>query len=44
MEEWVKVLVAFVNDDREFDFDARDVQEMKKVTSSGNSEVHKDER
>ncbi|KAL4965230.1 alpha/beta-hydrolase [Aspergillus stella-maris] len=44
MEGWIKNLVAFVNDDGEFGFGTRGIEEMKAVTPEGKIEVRKDER
>ncbi|KAL4792477.1 Alpha/Beta hydrolase protein [Aspergillus venezuelensis] len=44
MEDWIKNLVAFVNDDKEFGFGTRSIEEIKVVTPEGGIEVRKDER
>lgn len=44
MEAWVESFVAFVNNDREFDFGTSSVDEIKVVTPEGTIEVQKDER
>ncbi|KAL4972738.1 Alpha/Beta hydrolase protein [Aspergillus desertorum] len=44
MEEWIKNLVAFVNDDASFEFGTRTVQEMKVVSPEGVIEIENDER
>lgn len=44
MEEWIQILVAFVNDDRSYDFGTTSVEEMKVATSQGTIEVQQDGR
>ena len=44
MEDWIQNLVAFVNDDAEFEFGTRRIEEMKVVSPEGRIEVVVDER
>ena len=44
MEDWIQILVAFVNDDRGFEFGAKTIEEMKVATPSGTIEVQQDGR
>lgn len=44
MENWIRVLVAFVNDEESFDFGTRTVQEMRVATPQATIEVQKDQR
>ncbi|KAL5048094.1 hypothetical protein BDW71DRAFT_206035 [Aspergillus fruticulosus] len=44
MEDWIKNLVAFVNDDTSFEFGTKSVQEMKVVSPEGVIEIKSDER
>lgn len=44
MEDWIRILVAFVNDEDSFEFGTQAVQEMRVVTPQGTIEVQKDER
>ncbi|OIW34821.1 alpha/beta-hydrolase [Coniochaeta ligniaria NRRL 30616] len=44
MEEWIQILVAFVNDDRSYDLGTTSVEEMKLATPQGTIEVQRDGR
>lgn len=44
MEDWIQILVAFVNDDPTFDFGTRRMEEMKVATPNGTIEVRSDDR
>ncbi|TDZ20062.1 putative esterase/lipase [Colletotrichum orbiculare MAFF 240422] len=44
MQDWIQILVALVNDDREYDFGTKSVDEMKVMTPEGTIEVRPDER
>lgn len=44
MENWIRALVAFVNDEESFEFGTQTVQEMRVATPQGTIEVQKDQR
>lgn len=44
MEDWVGILVAFVNDDPSYPFDTTSIREFKVLTSAGNIEIQEDAR
>lgn len=44
MENWIKNLVAFVNEDQEYDFGTKSIDEMKVATAEGTIEIQKDVR
>lgn len=44
MADWIRILVAFVNNDETFDYGTNIVQEMKVITPEGTVEVQKDQR
>lgn len=44
MEDWIQILVAFVNNDGSYDFGTQKMEEMKIATPSGTIEVQNDER
>lgn len=44
MEEWIKSLVAFVQDTQEYDFGTKSIDEMKVATPQGSIEIQKDVR
>lgn len=44
MEDWIKILVAFVQDDLGYHFGTQTIQDMKIATPEGKIEVGKDER
>lgn len=44
MEEWIQILVAFVKDDRDFEFGTKTIEEMKVATPTGTIEVQQDDR
>ncbi|KAJ4245599.1 hypothetical protein NW757_009862 [Fusarium falciforme] len=44
MTDWIRILVAFVNNDETYDYGTKTVQEMKVITPEGTIEVQKDQR
>ncbi|KAK4546513.1 hypothetical protein LTR36_001730 [Oleoguttula mirabilis] len=44
MEEWIEILVAFVNDDQTYDYGTRSVEEMKVATPSRTVTIERDDR
>jgi uncharacterized protein YaiE (UPF0345 family) len=44
MEDWIKQFVAFVNDNQEYEFGTRAIDEMKVATPEGSIEIQKDQR
>ncbi|KAK4921228.1 hypothetical protein LTR66_016683 [Elasticomyces elasticus] len=44
MNDWIKSLVAFVQDDQEYDFGTRSIDEMKVATPQGTIEIQSDGR
>jgi hypothetical protein len=44
MTDWIRILVAFVNNDETYEFGAKAVQEIKVITPEGTIEVQKDQR
>lgn len=44
MEDWIEQFVAFVNDNQEYEFGTRAIDEMKVATPDGTIEIQKDQR
>lgn len=44
MEEWVAILVAFVNNDPTYRFGTTSIRELKVLTSEGGIEIQEDTR
>lgn len=44
MEGWIEAFVAFVNDDRDFEFGTRAIDELRVATPQGKIEIQKDVR
>ena len=44
MEEWIRILVAFVDDDPNYDFGTRSIRQVKVATPERKVEVQEDER
>lgn len=44
MEDWVGILVAFVNDDLAYDFGTPSIRDLKVLTSEGGIEIREDAR
>lgn len=44
MADWIRILVAFVNNDETYEYGSKTVQEMKVITPEGTIEVQKDQR
>lgn len=44
MEDWIQNLIAFVRDDKAFDFGTRAIDQVKAIKSDATIEVVKDER
>lgn len=44
MENWIQILVAFVQDDQGYQFGTQTIQDMKVATLDGKIEIEKDER
>jgi uncharacterized protein YaiE (UPF0345 family) len=44
MKDWIGILVAFVNGDREYDFGTTRVEELKTVIPAGTIEIRPDSR
>lgn len=44
MEDWIRILAAFVNDDESYDFGTRDVEDMKVITPAGSIKTQRDGR
>ncbi|KAI8941620.1 hypothetical protein NX059_002833 [Plenodomus lindquistii] len=44
MREWIEILVAFVNDDEQFEFGTTKIEQMKTVTPKGTIEIQPDKR
>lgn len=44
MDEWIKILVAFVQNDRSYSFGTKSLDEMKVATPSATVEVQRDSR
>ncbi|KAG8425947.1 hypothetical protein J3459_008640 [Metarhizium acridum] len=44
LDAWVKILVAFVGGDEDFDFGTRTIDEVKVLTSNRNITIEKDVR
>lgn len=44
MDEWIKILVAFVHGEEAYEFGTKKVSEMKVATPEGKIEVRQDER
>lgn len=43
-DDWVSILVAFVNDDHTYRFGTTSIQEFKVLTSEGGIEIQEDAR
>lgn len=44
MEDWIEQFVAFANDDQQYDFGTRAIDEIKVATPDGTIEIQKDQR
>lgn len=44
MDQWIQILVAFVNDDKTYDFGTKAIDEYKALTPDMKIEVKKDAR
>lgn len=44
MEDWIQILTAFVNDDKEYKFGTTSINQMKVMTPEGKIEIRLDER
>lgn len=44
MEDWIAILVAFVNDDQIYEFGTNAIDEMKVATPDGKIEIQEDTR
>lgn len=44
MEEWIRILVAFVHEDEEYEFGTSSLEQIKVMTSKGTIEVQDDQR
>ncbi|KAL4877383.1 Alpha/Beta hydrolase protein [Aspergillus karnatakaensis] len=44
MKSWIRNLVAFVNDEKDFEFGTKTIDEMKVITPKGAIEVERDQR
>ena len=44
MEDWIRNFVAFVQDDQEYDFGTKAIDEMKVATQQGCIEIQQDAR
>lgn len=44
MEDWIEAFVAFVNDDQEYDYGTRSIDEMRVATPDCTIDVEKDQR
>lgn len=44
MQDWLGILVAFVNDDPNYSFGTTSIREFKVLTSEGNIEIQEDAR
>lgn len=44
MEDWIKILVAFVNDDATYHFGTASIKEFKVLTPEGKIEIREDAR
>lgn len=44
MTDWIRILVAFVNNDETCEYGTKAVQEIKVITPEGTIEVQKDQR
>lgn len=42
MDEWIKILVAFVNNDKPYDYGTRSINEMKVATPEATVKVETD--
>lgn len=44
MEDWIQILIAFVNDDETYKFGTTSIDQMKVMTPEGKIEIRSDER
>lgn len=44
MEDWIEAFVAFVNDDQEYDYGTRSIDDMVVATPACKIDVERDER
>lgn len=44
MEDWIQILVSFVNNDAHFNYGTKKIEEIKMATPHGTIEVKQDER
>lgn len=44
MDEWIEILVAFVNDDKTYNFGTKSAAEMKVATSDATVNIEHDEQ
>lgn len=44
MEDWIQILTAFVNDDKEYEFGTTLIDQMKVMTPEGKIEIRLDDR
>ena len=44
MELWIQQFIAFVNDNQQYDFGTRAIDEMKVATPDGTIEIQNDQR
>lgn len=44
MEDWIQILVNFVNDTQDYEYGTKSVEEMKVLTPEATIEVRPDER
>lgn len=44
MEDWIQILIAFVNDDTTYKFGTTSIDQIKVMTPEGKIEIRSDER
>lgn len=44
MQDWIQILIAFVNDDEDYEFGTKAVDEMRLATPQATIEVQQDKR
>lgn len=44
MEDWIQILIAFVNDDKSYKFGTASIDQMKVMSPEGKIEIRSDER
>lgn len=44
MKDWIQILTAFVNDDKEYEFGTTSINQMKVMTPEGGIKILLDER